>query len=200
MRHNMILTFLAACSLGVITTGCSTVDTVVNGDPDDRMVEVTQSDVEELQIPEWFLSKEVDTDKVLTVTATDVSRDMQFAIDKATLNAKVQLAQKLQTSVQSLVRESTIESGYGSAKDVEREIDRVSKSRTDQTVGFYRREQMKIVREGDYYRAFVMLKIDVEEGRRLTDVRDTTTREERFSELENGEVNITTPVDITTVE
>jgi hypothetical protein len=58
---------------------------------------------------------------------------------------------------------------------------------------------MKIVREGDYYRAFVMLKIDVEEGRRLTDKRDTRSREDRFSELEEGEVNITTPIDTTVV-
>lgn len=183
MRNNMVLTFLAACSLGVITTGCSTVDEFVNGD--ERMVEVAQTQVEELQIPAWFEVKEENTAKVLTVTATDISKDMQFAIDKAELAAKVKLAQKLGTDVKSLVRESTLESGYG-AKDVDTEIDRVSEARTSQKIGFFRRENMKIVREGDYYRAYVMLRLDVEEGRRLTvEPKDTDSREQRLDRLNN---------------
>jgi len=183
MRNNMVLTFLAACSLGIITTGCSTVDKVVNGD--DRMVEVPTSQIEELQIPAWFEAKESGDSKTLVVTATNVSKDMQFAIDKAELSAKVQLAQKLGTDVDSLVRESTLESGYG-VKDVDTEIDRVSRAKTSQKIGFFRRDNMKIIREGEYYRAYVMISLDVEEGRRLTlEPASESSREERLKELDN---------------
>ena len=191
MRNNMLMTVLAACSLGLLTTGCSTIDKVVNGD--DRMIEVPTSEVSDLEIPAWFIAKEVGDNKTMTVVATDVSKDMQFAIDKAELNAKVQLAQKLGTDVSSLVRESTLESGYG-VKDVDSEIDRVSKAKTNQMIGFFRRENMKIVREDGYYRAYVMLKLDVEEGRRLTSKPSTQSREERFMVLDEA-----TPVDITRI-
>ena len=191
MRNNMLLTLLAACSLGLLTTGCSTIDKVVHGD--ERMVEIPESKVADMEIPAWFLKKETGGSKVLTVVATDVSKDMQFAIDKAELNAKVQLAQKLGTNVSSLIRESTLESGYG-VKDVDSEIDRVSKSKTDQMIGFFRRENMKVVREGGYYRAYVMLKLDIEEGRRLTTKPSNQNREERLKALDD-----TTAVNITRV-
>lgn len=177
----MFLSIMAACSLGLITTGCSTVDKMVNGD--EAMVEISQTDADELKIPMWFLDKEQSTSDVLTVTATDVSKDMQFAIDKAELNAKVQLAQKLGTEVSSLVRQSALESGYG-VKDVETEVDRVSQAKTKQKIGFFRRENLKVVREEDYYRAFVMLRLNIEDGRRLTADQSTKqTREQRLEEL-----------------
>lgn len=183
MRNNMVLTFLAACSLGLITTGCSTVDKAMNGD--DRMVEIPESQVEEMEIPAWFEAKESGDSKTLSVTSTEVSKDMQFAIDKAELNAKVKLAQKLGTEVSSLVRESTLESGYG-VKDVDTEIDRVSQAKTKQKIGFFRRDNMKIVREGDYYRAYIMISLDIEEGRRLTiEPTNNSSREQRLDRLNN---------------
>lgn len=176
-----MFTYLIACSIGLITWGCSSIPGI--GNKDNKMVEITASKSNE--VPEWFLSKEIDNSSELTVTATDVSKDMQFAIDKATLNAKVELANKLGVKVDSISRESALESGYG-VKDVEREIDRVSKTTTNQKIGFYRRENLKVVREGNSYRAYVMLKLSLEEGRRLTYNSDAKrkTREERLKELD----------------
>ena len=181
-NSKMILTLMAACSLGLITTGCSTVNEIVHGD--DAMVEVAESDVKELSIPKWFLFEEKDNSKVITVTATEVSKDMQFAIDKAELQARVQLAQKIGANVASVVRESTLESGYSSVKDVDTEIDRVSKTTTNQQIGFYRRANLEVIREGDYFRAYVQLELDVTEGRRLTDKGKAKSREEAFKELD----------------
>ena len=115
-------------------------------------------------------------------------------IKKATLNAKVQLAQKLGTTVNAIVRESTLESGYG-VKDVERDIDRVSKSKTEQKIGFYKRENLKVVRENGYFRAYVMLKLSIEEGRRLTqNTKSNQSREDRFKELNDAPPINTAPV------
>lgn len=182
MRYSMIISWILACTMGLITAGCSSLPGI--GNKDDKMVEITASKTNE--VPAWFLEKEVDNSTELTVTATDVSKDMQFAIDKATLNAKVQLANKLGVKVDSLTRESALESGYG-VKDVEREIDRVSKLRTEQKLGFYRRENLKVVRENNHYRAYVMLKLSLEEGRRLTYNNSGTrmSREERLKELDS---------------
>lgn len=195
-NSKMFLTILAACSLGVLTTGCSTVNEMVHGE--DAMVTVAKADVEELQIPKWFLFEEKDNSKFLTVTATEISKDMQFAIDKAELQARVQLAQKIGATVQSVVRESTLESGYG-VKDVDTEIDRVSKTTTNQKIAFYRRENLSVVKEGDHYRAFVKLTLDVAEGRRLTEDGKAKSREEAFKELD-AEVNETTAVEIVEIK
>jgi hypothetical protein len=176
-----MFTWLMACSLGLVTWGCSSLPSF--GNKDNKMVEITASKPNE--VPEWFLAKETDNSTELTVTATDVSKDMQFAIDKATLNAKVEMANKLGVKVDSISRESALESGYG-VKDVEREIDRVSKTTTSQKVGFYRRENLKVIREGNHYRAYVMLKLSLEEGRRLTYNNESNrkSREERLKELD----------------
>jgi len=195
-NSKMVLTLLAACSLGLLTTGCSSVNEMVHGEK--AMVEVAESDVDELQIPKWFLYEEKDNSKVITVTSTEVSKDMQFAIDKAELQARVQLAQKIGAKVQSIVKESTLESGYG-VKDVDTEIDRVSKTSTNQTIAFYRRENLKIVKEGDHYRAFVKLTLDVAEGRRLTDKTNTKSRIEAFKELDE-EINVTNGVEIVEIQ
>jgi len=198
-QGKMILTFMAACSLGIITTGCSSVNNLM-GNNEDQMVEVevSESTVEEMQIPEWFVAPEGGDKNVLVVTATDVSKSMQFAIDKATLAGTVQLAQKLNVNVKSLVQESTLDSGFGD-NQVDKQVDRVSKSRTDQNVGFYVRDKLKVVREDGYYRAYVRLTLPVNEGRRLTQDRgDTRSREELMRELDSPQASadVVNPVSI----
>lgn len=181
----MFISYVAACMLGLIVTGCSSLP--FTGDKNNKMVEVPKNKVD--NIPEWFLQREEENGKDIVVTATDTSKDMQFAIDKATLNAKVQLAERLGTNVDSLTRESALESGYG-VKDVEREIDRVSKVRIKQDLSFFRREHVAVVKEKDYYRAFVMLKIARDEGRRILSSKNNTskTREEKLKSLDEPNI------------
>ena len=105
------------------------------------------------------------------------------------LNAKVKLAEKIGTKIDSLVRESSIETGAGT-KDVEKEVDRVTKSRTSQEVSFYTREQLTIVREGSYYRAYVLLRLKGDEARKLSDDSDDETREDKFRELDEANIII----------
>jgi hypothetical protein len=131
----------------------------------------------------------------MVVTATDISKDMQFAIDKATLGATIQLAAKLETDVTSLVRESTLESGSG-AKAVDRQIDRVSKSTTTQKVAYYRRDNMKIIRDGDFFRCFVQISLEVDEARKLTDDGDEQrSRNDLLNDLESLSGNVQESID-----
>lgn len=163
----------------VVLSGCST----FKADPN-KTVEIPANKLD--NIPQWYLAKDPDDSKYIIVTATDVSKDMQFAIDKATLNAKVQLAARLKTDVDSVTRESTLENG-GAGAAVEREIDRVSKVRVKQAIGFFKRENIAVFKEGDTYRAYVQFKIATEDARRLTKPENSSkSRDEKFKELEDG--------------
>ena len=166
-------------------TGCGTISKV---NPfDDGMTKIDKSKGE---IPEWFLEPENGDRKFITAVATETSKDMQFAIDKAMMVAKVQLASKLKTDVEALTRSSSVESGFG-IKDVEEETDRVQQTRVRQAIGFYKRERLEVFKEKGGYRAYVMLKIKVDEARRLTDnKKDNGSREEKFDNLNQPTVEV----------
>lgn len=193
MRSNMVITLSVLCATGVLT-GCSTFggkkDAVAEVAPTANTVQIPQNQID--SIPDWFLSKEIEDKKFIVVTATDISKDMQFAIDKATLSAKIQIAERLRTDVDSLVRESVLESGVG-IKDVEREVDRVTKVKINQAIGFFKRENIAVFKEGENYRAYVMFRISVEDARRLTQKDSSRSREDRFKELETTPTPTPTP-------
>ena len=139
-------------------------------------------------IPEWFVAGPAADGKDIVVTATDTSREMQFAIDKATMNARVELANRINIKVQSMVRESVTEEGAGKMKDVEREVERVSKLVTNQSLSMYTRDKLLVVKEDDGFRAYVMLKLNVDQSRRLVDNTRKSSRErdDKFDELDQS--------------
>lgn len=170
-----------------LAASCSTVKKV---NPfDNGMTELDK--VKKNEVPEWFLETESSTSEKIVVVATDVSKDMQFAIDKAMMNAKVQIAGKLKTDINSLSKESVLEGGHG-VKDTEKQTDRVSKIHTKQSIGFFKRDKLEVFREKNYYRAYVRLVMNLEEARLLTTPRSSETREDKFKELE--EKVVVTPV------
>jgi hypothetical protein len=173
MKYIMICTMASVIAL----SGCST----FKADPN-KTVEIPANKLD--NIPQWYLAKDPEDTKFIVVTATDVSKDMQFAIDKATLNAKIQLAARLKSDVDSVTRESTLETA-GSGSAVEREIDRVSKVRVKQAIGMFKRENIAVFKEGDVYRAYVQFKIATEDAKRLTQPVGNKNREDKFKELDD---------------
>jgi hypothetical protein len=168
--------YIMTCTLAslIVLSGCST----FKADPN-KTVEVPANKLD--NIPQWYLAKDPDDNKFIVVTATDTSKDMQFAIDKATISAKIQIAERLKTDVNSVTRESTLENG----QTVEREIDRVSKVQVKQAIGFFKRENVAVFKEGDVYRAYVQFKIATEDAQRLTRPANTgRTRDDRFKNLD----------------
>ena len=169
-----------------VLTGCGTVQKINPFDNGMTKVEKSKG-----KIPEWFLEPESSDKKFITAVATETSKDMQFAIDKAMMVAKVQLASKLKTDVEALTRSSSVESGFG-IKDVEEETDRVQQTRVRQAIGFFKRERLEVYREKGGFRAYVMLKIKVDEARRLTDnKKDDGSREDKFKNLNQPTVEVT---------
>ena len=161
-------------ALVAVLTGCASTTTT-------KMVKTT--DAPPNTIPEWFTTENL-YPNAITVTATDVSSNMQFAIDKAMMNARVELASRISTKIESLVKESIRENG--NSRDVNREIERVSKQLTVQQLTGYTREYLTVIKEPEGYRAFVMLKITMDESRKLVSDNRHRDNSNKFKELEDA--------------
>ena len=172
---------MTAIALAVV--GCAS-----NPNKMTEVKEAPKSTATSTTIPEWFVSGPAPDAKDIVVTATDTSRQMQFAIDKATMNARVEMASRINIKVQSMIRESLTEDGAGNMKDVEREVDRVSKLVTNQSLSMYTRDKLLVVKEEDGFRAYVMLKMNVDQSRRLIDNtrKSSRDRDDKFDELDQS--------------
>jgi uncharacterized protein YceK len=80
---------------------------------------------EKVNLPSWYTAAQVDKD-VLTSVASEYSVDMQFAVDKASMSAKRELASNYSSHVSSMMKDYSSEVG-GIGSDVVREIDRTTK-------------------------------------------------------------------------
>ena len=172
---------MTAIALAVV--GCAS-----NPNKMTEVKEAPKSTATSTTIPEWFVAGPAPDAKDIVVTATDTSRQMQFAIDKATMNARVEMASRINIKVQSMIRESLTEDGAGNMKDVEREVDRVSKLVTNQSLSMYTRDKLLVVKEEDGFRAYVMLKMNVDQSRRLIDNtrKSSRDRDDKFDELDQS--------------
>lgn len=170
---NYIMKTFYIMIIAAIITGCSS----------QKMVKIPDTQMN--TVPEWFASEPEKQGNDIIVTATDTSRDMQFAIDKAMLQARVELANRIGVKIESLVRESVKEDSGAKMKDVDREVDRVSKQVTNQMLSMYTREKLTVMKESGGYRAFVMLKISEDQSRKLFDMnKKAKNREDQFKELD----------------
>lgn len=169
---NIMKTIYIMMALVAALTGCASTTTT-------KMVKTEEAKPN--TVPEWFAADNLYPNAII-VTATDISPDMQFAIDKAMMNARVEMATRIQSKIESLVKESINQSG--TTRDVNREVARVSKQITNQRLANYTREKLTVVKEPDGYRVFVMLKITLDESRKLVDSVRTNDSVTMFNELE----------------
>ena len=110
--------------------------------------------------PKWFTNIPQKPEAVYSV-GTAISGDLQFSVDKAILNGKVALADringKLSASQKSFIAETTrtaSNKGIGILRENERAAKNVI---AEQAVTGYNVHKSIIRREGTYYRTFVML-------------------------------------------
>lgn len=111
--------------------------------------------------PDWFLQPPSDSAYMYAV-ATDYSSDLQFALDKAILNAKVGLAAQVSNKVSSTMKEFAVEAGVGQDAQFNREIERASKEVISEVnLGGFNVAKRQIMPQGTGYRAYVLLRIPV---------------------------------------
>jgi hypothetical protein len=156
---------LALVVVGVALTGCSSTSLV-----EKKADWVQGSDKVDLSMaPEWFTMHLANDGSHIFSTATEYSADYQFAIDKAMLAAKAQLASQVQNHIKMETETMIAEEGNGTdIDDVERSTKRVTKGIVDSTliVGF-KRDKIEVRREGRGYRVFVRLVYDYTDNNKL---------------------------------
>jgi len=161
-----------------VIAGCSSV-------PKKEDIKQTTKAGTSLQVPEWYLSEANITDSVIKVTSTDISNDMQYAIDKATFNAQVLLAKHLNSDVESLQRSSVRETDSNGTKIARIHTDSISKITTKQTLSFFTRTKLEVIKEDTNYRAFVMLQLPVSYAEQLTNIKFSSSTQEEFKRLDD---------------
>ena len=119
-------------------------------------------------IPEWFKQMPTDTDNIFSA-GTSVTPDMQFSIDAAVLNAKVILADRINSRLRSQVKQFRAKVGDGDLDaTVMTELEKAVKNITANTdVSGYHIANMEVVPHGTQYRAYVLLEYSDTEARKI---------------------------------
>ena len=99
--------------------------------------------------------------------ASEYSKDFQFAVDKATLSAKRELASNFSSHVESMMKDYVSEVGEADQSTIQ-EINRTTKLVVARVnlIGV-QRTNYKVVHEKEGYRAFIKLRYAADESNRL---------------------------------
>lgn len=111
-------------------------------------------------MPDWFLNNP-ENEGYKYYAATETSRDMQMAIDKAALTAANALAGQMDSEMNALVKRAKEETGLGDNSDV---IDRFSSTQEQiisNSLQDYKIKHKDIqIESGNIYRAYVLIEWD----------------------------------------
>ena len=164
---------LLGCVSMIALSGCQTTqDSAMPGTSEQVNVtyEYKRDRVQEQidNIPDWF-KKQPDDDTNIFSVGTAVTPDLQFSIDAAVLNAKVILADRINSRMRSQAKQFKAKVGSGDLDAaVISEFERAVKNITaDTDVSGYHMSEVEIVPHGTQYRAFVLLEYSDAEARKI---------------------------------
>ena len=132
---------------------------------------------EKVEVPSWYY--ENGKDDALYGVATGASTDMQFAVDKAMLGAKRELASNFSSHVSSLMKDFSAQAGDNDSQ-VMQDISRTTKLVVNKVnlVGV-QRTNFKVDREGKTYHAYVKLRYSIDDSNKL--LLDEIRRNQRLA-------------------
>jgi hypothetical protein len=124
------------------------------------------SDSKSVNVPDWYVASEKEPNAIYGV-ASEVSTDMQFAVDKAMLSAKRELASNFSSHIDSMMKDYTAQAGNADA-EVLQEINRTTKLVVNKVnlIGV-NRTHFKIMKEDKQYRAYVKVRYAVDDSNRI---------------------------------
>ena len=109
------------------------------------------------EAPDWFTEPPAEGD-YLYIAATALSSDLQGSIDKAVMDAKTNLADRLNSKMNGKLQRFIEESGSVEDREFVQQMERVSRSVfTDVNTAGYRVTEKKLIKVRGGYRAFVLL-------------------------------------------
>ena len=119
-------------------------------------------------IPDWS-KKQPDESENIFSAGTAVTPDMQFSIDAAVLNAKVILADRINSRLRSQTKQFKAKVGSGDLDaSVMSELERAVKNIiADTDVSGYHLKEVEVFPHGTQYRAFVLLEYSDAEARKI---------------------------------
>jgi hypothetical protein len=124
------------------------------------------------KIPAWYLTPPDDGQSLYAV-GLETSGEMQFAIDRAVLSAKTDMASQVNSRVSARRNELVRVSGFGKDQVTVAEVERVTQNVVNEINlgGFnrsgYRREKAEVFPEGSGFRAYVLLKFPLAETTKI---------------------------------
>ena len=162
MNNKKQMAVIMAASLATACSGPATLTEEMY----EEKVEVVEQQISD--VPKWMLNLPTAKDAFYSA-GTAVSGDMQIAIDKATINAKRTLADRIGGELSSQMKMFVMESGeQGSTDVVMLNVEQVTKNIIARVnVAGYIPEEVKVTHQGTGYRVYTLLKYPVGEANRL---------------------------------
>ena len=119
-------------------------------------------------IPDWFKVMPEDETNIFSA-GTSTTPDMQFAIDAAVLNAKVLLADRINSRLRSQMKQFRAKVGDGDIEaSIMTELEKAVKNITANTdVSGYHIAKLEVVPHGSQYRAYVLLEYSDVNARKI---------------------------------
>lgn len=134
-----------------------------------RQEQVTKAVVKAVSdIPDWFVDVPCDHERMVCGVATASSSDLQMAVDKAIIDAKYSVADKLRGMMSGKLKRFVEEAGGAKDAQLHQETTKViSNLFVDVNTAGYRVSKKKVIAEGNSYRAFAMIEFPVGEANRV---------------------------------
>lgn len=111
-------------------------------------------------MPEWFLNKPQDPNYIYQ-SATDVSQDMQTAVDKAMASCRSQLSLEITARMDALVKKFAEEIGQGENSTFLSQFTTTTKQVASNTIAGAKEKQKSVLKDGNKFRAYVLLEYPI---------------------------------------
>ena len=133
-------------------------------------------------MPEWYAKTPLDNN-ILFASATETSRNMQMSMEKASIKARAELALTVGGRVSTMMKAYAEEAGVSNDPDVNQIVSTVtSQEAINVNLSGVQRADAQINREGDSYRAYVLIRYPLGELNKIAveQVRQSTVLNAKF--------------------
>ena len=113
--------------------------------------------------PDWYLNMPDDPDRFYA-PATARAGDMQFAVDKAKNNARVELANQLRTKISALFKQFRDETGTPEDAEFIEQASSVSKAVVSEAINGAKVSKQEVKEKDNLYEAYVLMEMPVGEA------------------------------------
>ena len=176
---------IAATSVAVVLTGCGTFGAKSNAQApipsptpavtkDQTIAAQGKVDAPQtIDIPAWYIKAPNSTEDFVYIAGTGYSSDLSMSREKAVLDAQVKLADKINGTINALVKQYKTDNG--GAMGTDKTTLTVKKLIVDTAITGYHLEDSRVVNENRAYRSFVLLRYPMGDANRL--LKDKLQRE-----------------------